>query len=239
MACKLAGFSARCGPKRGLRRFATVLADALVSPQETANRRPSRSALIGSLCHARTGLDLRVLLLAATMTRPWRLLLWTLGAAGLVVLLVLGLGFQGSPSIGRLAPALPRERLAGPPLTSGGRPFATGGRAALVTFWASWCEPCAREAPALERFYESPSGRGRLIGVDWSDGLSQARSFIRRYSWTFSNLRDSQGTVGNAYHLAGLPTTFVLDGSGHIRAVLRGPQDAGSLGRALASAGRS
>ena len=141
--------------------------------------------------------------------------------------------------MGRLAPALPREVLAGPALTLPRPPGATGGRAALVTFWASWCEPCATEAPALERFSESPLGRGRLIGVDWSDGLTQARTFIRRYSWTFSNLRDSDGAVGNAYHVTGLPTTFVLDGSGHIRAVLRGPQDVGSLERALASAGRS
>jgi cytochrome c biogenesis protein CcmG/thiol:disulfide interchange protein DsbE len=173
------------------------------------------------------------------MTRVGRPLLWGLAAAGLAALLLVGLGFHGSPSIGRIAPALPRERLVGSPPILPGRPHAPAGRGALVTFWASWCEPCAREAPALERFSNSPSGQGRLIGVDWSDGLSQARSFIRRHAWTFSNLRDAEGTVGNAYHLATLPTTFVLDASGHIRAVLRGPQDTGSLERALASAERS
>jgi thiol-disulfide isomerase/thioredoxin len=192
--------------------------------------------LIGSLRNARAGVYPRVLL-PAVMARPWRLLLWALGAAGLAALLVLGLG--GAASMRRLAPALPREVLAGPPLTLARPPGDTGGHAALVTFWASWCEPCAVEAPALQRFSESPSGQGRLIGVDWSDGLTQARSFIRRYSWTFSNLRDSNGAVGNAYHVTGLPTTFVLDSSGHIRAVLRGPQDVGSLERALVSAGRS
>ena len=74
-----------------------------------------------------------------------------------------------------------------------------------------------------------------MVGVDWSDALSGARSFIRRYAWTFPNLRDAEGTVGNEYHLTGLPTTFVLDAHGRIRAVLRGPQDEASLGRALAS----
>jgi cytochrome c biogenesis protein CcmG/thiol:disulfide interchange protein DsbE len=166
-----------------------------------------------------------------------RLLLWTLSAAGLAALIVFGLRSQRSASVGRLAPALPREQLAGPPMALTGLQAATGARARLVTFWASWCGPCAREAPALERFSQSPTGRGRMVGVDWSDGLSGARSFIRRYSWTFPNLRDSEGTVGNQYHLTGLPTTFVLDAAGRIRAVLRGPQDGGSLGRALASAG--
>jgi cytochrome c biogenesis protein CcmG/thiol:disulfide interchange protein DsbE len=109
------------------------------------------------------------------------------------------------------------------------------GRSVIITFWASWCEPCASEAAALERFSLSSPGRGRLVGVNWSDGLSGARSFVHRYSWTFSNVRDSEGTVGNEYRLTGLPTTFVLDASGRIRAVLRGPQDERSLARVLAS----
>jgi thiol-disulfide isomerase/thioredoxin len=103
----------------------------------------------------------------------------------------------------------------------------------LITFWASWCGPCAREATALERFSLSPSGRGRLVGVNWSDARSGARSFIRRYGWTFSNLRDGEGTVGNDYRVADLPTTFVVDSAGRIRGVLRGPQDVASLTRAV------
>ena len=91
-----------------------------------------------------------------------------------------------------------------------------------------------REAPALERFSLSAAGRGRVAGVDWSDALSGARSFIRRYSWTFPNVRDSEGTIGNEYRLTGLPTSFVLDANGRIRAVLRGPQSEASLARALA-----
>lgn len=164
-----------------------------------------------------------------------RPLVWMLAAALLVVLVVFGLAANRGAGVGRAAPALPRERLVGPPVTLAGSPGARPGGASLVTFWASWCGPCAREAPALERFARSPAGRGRLVGVDWSDALSGARSFIRRYAWTFPNLRDAEGTVGNEYHLSGLPTTFVLDAHGRIRTVLRGPQDEASLGRALAS----
>ena len=176
------------------------------------------------------------------MARRSRLLGWTLAVASLAALAVIGLSTDRSASLGRLAPALPRERLAGAPVTlvgltshSGGSSRAASGRPALVVFWASWCGPCAREAPALERFSRSDAGRGRMVGVDWSDALAGARSFIRRYSWTFSNLRDSEGTVGNDYHMTGLPTTFVIDAHGRIRAVLRGPQDEGSLSRALAA----
>jgi thiol-disulfide isomerase/thioredoxin len=111
-----------------------------------------------------------------------------------------------------------------------------GHKPALVIFWASWCEPCAHEAPAVERFSLSAQGRGRVVGVNWSDALSGARSFLKRYGWTFPNVRDAEGTVGNEYRIANLPTTFVLDGSGRIRAVLHGPQSERSLEAALRAA---
>jgi cytochrome c biogenesis protein CcmG/thiol:disulfide interchange protein DsbE len=167
--------------------------------------------------------------------RRMRLLGWTLAAAAtLAVLIVFGLAFDRSASVGRPAPALPREQLAGPPVTLAGLESSAQGRSVLVVFWASWCEPCVREAPAVERFSQSPAGHGRVVGVDWSDGLSSAREFIRRFGWTFPNVRDGEGIVGNAYELIGLPTTFVLDSSGRIRSTLHGPQTERTLDRALA-----
>jgi cytochrome c biogenesis protein CcmG/thiol:disulfide interchange protein DsbE len=168
-----------------------------------------------------------------------RALVWTIATAAVAAVAVFGLRSGGSPAVGRRAPSLPRERLAGTPVSLASLTASAQGRPVVIIFWASWCGPCAREAPALEHFSMSAAGRGRIVGVDWSDSLAGARSFIRRYSWTFSNLRDSEGTVGNDYHLTGLPTSFVLDGSGHIRAELRGPQDEGSLSRALASVAHS
>jgi thiol-disulfide isomerase/thioredoxin len=171
--------------------------------------------------------------------RPLRLLVWLVSAAAVAALIVFGLGATRSASVGQLAPGLPREHLAGPPATLADVLSKGHGRGALVTFWASWCGPCAREAPAMERFSQSVSGRGRLVGVDWSDPvLSGARSFISRYGWTFPNLRDAEGTVGAKYHLTVLPTTFVIDASGRVRAVLRGPQQQSSLAQALASVSR-
>jgi thiol-disulfide isomerase/thioredoxin len=167
------------------------------------------------------------------MARRLRLLGLTLAAAAaLAALAVFGLASHSTS--GRPAPALPRERLSGPAVTLTSLLSGAGGRPALVVFWASWCGPCAREAPTLERFSRSPAGRGRIVGVDWSDGLSGARAFVRRYAWTFPNLRDAEGTVGSAYRLTGLPTTFVLDAHGRIRAVLPGPQSERSLQTALA-----
>ncbi len=158
------------------------------------------------------------------------------GALALASLVIFGLASAGSPATRRAAPALPRARIAGAPTTLPSLLAGAGGRAVLVVFWASWCEPCAQEAPALERFYRTPSGRGRLVGVDWSDPLlGDARKFIRRYRWTFPILRDAEGTIGNEYGISGLPNTFVIDARGRIRETLRGPQSVSSLDRALAA----
>ncbi|HEY4427799.1 MAG TPA: TlpA disulfide reductase family protein [Solirubrobacteraceae bacterium] len=159
--------------------------------------------------------------------------------AAVAALAIFGLSSASSPGTGRPAPELPRELLAGQAVTLPGLLAGAHGRPSLIVFWASWCEPCTREAPDIERFYRSPAGAGRVAGVDWSDALPGARSFVRRYSWTFPNMRDGEGTVGNAYRLTGLPTTFVLDGRGRIRTLLRGPQTAASLTRALTAVERA
>ncbi|MGO9489953.1 MAG: TlpA family protein disulfide reductase [Solirubrobacteraceae bacterium] len=170
------------------------------------------------------------------MSRRLRLFcLVAIAAAAIAALAVFGLASSKTASTGRAAPKLPTERLAGAPVTIPGLIASTGGRPFVVVFWASWCGPCAHEAPALERFSQSPAGRGRIVAVDWSDARSGASSFIRSYHWSFPVLRDSEGTVGNAYGLTVLPTTFVLDGQGRVRATLRGPQTEASLEQALTS----
>jgi thiol-disulfide isomerase/thioredoxin len=150
--------------------------------------------------------------------------------------LVIGLSGKGA-SGGRPAPALPRELLAGPPATLATLRATADGRPSLAVFWASWCEPCQHEAPAVERFARSPAGRGRVVGVDWSDEAQSARSFIGKYHWSFSNLRDGEGTVGYAYGLRDLPTTYVIGADGRIEQTLIGPQTEQTLGHALTAVG--
>jgi cytochrome c biogenesis protein CcmG/thiol:disulfide interchange protein DsbE len=164
-----------------------------------------------------------------------RVLAWVLCGALVALVLVFGLSGKGG-SGGRMAPALPHELLAGPPVTLAALRTAAHGRPALVVFWASWCEPCQHEAPAVERFARSPAGRGRVVGVDWSDEAGSARRFIGKYRWSFSNLRDGEGSVGLAYGLTGLPTTFVIGADGQISETLRGPQTEQTLSRALGAA---
>jgi cytochrome c biogenesis protein CcmG, thiol:disulfide interchange protein DsbE len=161
-----------------------------------------------------------------------RALAWVLAGLLVAVLLVVGLSGKGA-SAGRAAPTLPRELLAGSPVTLASLRSAAAGRPALVVFWASWCGPCQQEAASVERFARSPAGHGRVVGVDWSDEAQSARRFITRNRWSFTNLRDGEGSVGLAYGLRGLPTTFVIGADGRIERTLIGPQTEQTLSRAL------
>ncbi|HEY5193757.1 MAG TPA: TlpA disulfide reductase family protein [Solirubrobacteraceae bacterium] len=169
------------------------------------------------------------------MPRPRISLRTLLTGAGVVTALVafVVFGLAGSSGRdGRPAPSLPLEHLSGPSVTLA----ALRGHPVLVAFWASWCEPCEHEAPVLERFSRGLHGRATVVGVNWEDlSLTNARSFIRRYGWTFPNVRDPDGTVGRDYGLTGPPTTFVIDSAGRVRAALRGPQTQQTLTTALAS----
>ncbi len=175
-------------------------------------------------------------------THGWRKLVrpavWTFAIAAIAVLLAVGLAGHGTAS--RPAPALPPTALVGSPVTLKQLLGGSAHHAALVVFWASWCEPCQQEAPADERFARSAAGRGRIVGVDYAESeAGPPRAFVRRYRWTFPTLRDTDGQAGEAYRLGHLPTTYAIDPGGRIVRVLVGPQTVRSLMNALAAADRS
>jgi cytochrome c biogenesis protein CcmG/thiol:disulfide interchange protein DsbE len=154
-----------------------------------------------------------------------------------VVVLVAGLiSYEvlsaGSGAGAKPAPPLPSAVLQAPKATLAG----LRGKPALINFWASWCDPCRKEAPELERLDRSLHGAGRLVGVDYTDQPGPAREFIHQYGWTFPVLEDPDGIYGARYAFSGLPTTVVLDSHGRIVETLRGPQSAAELRAALGSA---
>src|SRR5487761_2441776 len=87
-----------------------------------------------------------------------------LAIAVIAALAIFGLRSEHAPAHGRKAPELPAERLVGGPVTIPDLLASAHGRPSLVLFWASWCGPCVREAPAIERFSQAGEGRGRLVG---------------------------------------------------------------------------
>jgi peroxiredoxin/Cu/Ag efflux protein CusF len=92
------------------------------------------------------------------------------------------------------------------------------GKALLVNFWASWCVPCRTEMPALERLYQRHKDGGLEVLAINLDTLSTAgvEDFLKEVKVTFPVLLDPQWSTAQAYRVVGLPTTYLIDRTGHI-----------------------
>jgi cytochrome c biogenesis protein CcmG/thiol:disulfide interchange protein DsbE len=92
------------------------------------------------------------------------------------------------------------------------------GKVVLINFWASWCIPCREEAPELEAAYRQFKDRGVVfLGVDWLDNEADAINYLRSFNITYANGPDIGTKIGPAYHITGVPETYIVDREGNIQ----------------------
>jgi peroxiredoxin len=86
------------------------------------------------------------------------------------------------------------------------------GKVVLLNFWATWCEPCLEEMPALERLARTYRARGLVVvalSVD-REGASVVRPYLERHRLTFPVGLDPQQAVARLYRVWALPSTLIL-----------------------------
>lgn len=89
------------------------------------------------------------------------------------------------------------------------------GQAKLLNIWASWCVPCAAEAPHLETLRRQGA---TIVGVAIRDRPEDVANFLKRYGNPFSKIgADDMSELQIAIGSSGVPETFVIDGKGIIR----------------------
>jgi thiol-disulfide isomerase/thioredoxin len=97
----------------------------------------------------------------------------------------------------------------------------------VINVWASWCDPCRTEVPELATAARQLASSGvGFLGIDEQDQPSQARSFLANAGATFPQLVDADGTLLARLTLLpadGIPSTVIVDKSGHMAARVVGP----------------
>ena len=100
------------------------------------------------------------------------------------------------------------------------------GRVVLVNFWATWCEPCEREMPAMERLYEAmPRDTFELVAVAIDEKEADVQAFQDRYTLSFPILLDLDQSVYQSYQTMGVPESLLLDRDGRIVERYVGPRE--------------
>ncbi len=92
------------------------------------------------------------------------------------------------------------------------------GSVTLVNVWATWCEPCKKEIPALDSLYRAlgPNGlRIAAVSIDRGDSVP-VRKFMDDFGVTFDVLHDPEGVIQQIYQTSGVPESFLLDRDGRI-----------------------
>jgi len=94
------------------------------------------------------------------------------------------------------------------------------GKVVLLNFWATWCPPCIREMPSMERLHQQVDAEGfKVIAVNQMEDIDQVFAFTGQLDVdpTFEILFDSTSEVSRDYAVRGLPTTYLIDKAGKIR----------------------
>jgi peroxiredoxin len=88
----------------------------------------------------------------------------------------------------------------------------------VINFFASWCDPCKREAPVLERLWRDDRSQGLVVlGVDANDSRGDGRHFVQAHELTYPVVFDQNGRIASdRYAVANLPVTYVLNRKGRI-----------------------
>ncbi|UCC55388.1 MAG: TlpA family protein disulfide reductase [Gammaproteobacteria bacterium] len=123
---------------------------------------------------------------------------------------------------GRPAPALRLDNIDGESWDISSR----RGHWLFVHFWASWCGPCRREMPTIQKLMDAlPDERLEIVLVNTAETEDQVFSFLGIVAPDAVPLMDTDGLVTESWQPRGLPATFLVDPEGRIRYLVLGGRE--------------
>lgn len=159
-----------------------------------------------------------------SLRERWYALIGVAGAIALIALVWVMTDRTELPSVGEVERPVPDVVLTA--LDGSEVDFsAYQGQVVLVNFWATWCEPCIRETPALQAAYAQYRDDGLMIvGVNLTNDellqgntVDDVRAFAEQFHVEYPIALDMEGEATRAFRVFPLPTSFFIDPQGTIR----------------------
>lgn len=141
-------------------------------------------------------------------------------------------GEEGQQLTNRQAAVFTLKNLEGDPVSLS----ELKGKVVVLDFWATWCPPCRKTMPHLEKLSAEMKEQGvAVVGVsDEESGV--VKSYIRKQNYSFPILLDARREVNRRYGIRAIPTTLVIDRTGVIRSHFVGAVGEDRLRQAITAA---
>ena len=92
------------------------------------------------------------------------------------------------------------------------------GKVVLLNFWASWCPPCVKEIPSMNRLAESfDADKFEIVSVNFKESPETIKAFLKSVQVDFPVLIDLDGKVSDSYEIFAFPSSFIIDAQGRLR----------------------
>ena len=104
-------------------------------------------------------------------------------------------------------------------------PIPAPGKATVVNFWASWCEPCRAEMPLLQQMADFYSDHLVFQAVNFKERAATVQRHVRSANWTVPVLLDASGAGAQAWDVKVFPTTVGFDPKSRARWRVTGQYD--------------
>ncbi len=93
---------------------------------------------------------------------------------------------------------------------------ALRGRVVLLNFWATWCPPCRKEMPDMEKLYQRFAAKGLTVLAVSDEERDTVAGFLQKQHYTFPVLLDPGRKVHAAFNVEGIPKSFLFDRGGKL-----------------------
>jgi len=100
------------------------------------------------------------------------------------------------------------------------------GNIVLINFWASWCGPCRKEMPILQKLQDKYQELGvEVWGINVEQENQAGKNFLADLNLSFPIFFDQTNKLSKTYQIKAMPTTVIIDRDGVVRYVYLGYQD--------------